>query len=66
MWTIDAQCSRCTHRTTPQHAPATPCGDRAVLVTALQNLTSELNALPLVDGPGDGILIISCKDFAVA
>lgn len=66
MWTIDAQCSRCTHRTTPQHTPATPCGDRAVLVAGLQALTNELNAPPLADGPGDGILIVACKDFAVA
>lgn len=66
MWTIDAPCSRCTHRKTPQHTPATECLDRAALITSLQTLTGELNASPFVDGPGDGIIIVACKDFAVA
>lgn len=66
MWTIDAQCSRCTHRTTPQHTPDVPCLDRAEIVRSLQALTTTINAEPFESSPGDGILIIACKDFAVA
>lgn len=67
MWTTDMQCSRCKHRKSAQNPnPATPCTDRAEIITALQPLTGILNAPPHSDGPGDGILIVACKDFAVA
>lgn len=66
MWTIDAQCSRCKHRKTPQHIPETECLDRAEIIGRLQALAGTLNAEPYIDGPGDGILIVACKDFVVA
>lgn len=66
MWTIDAPCSRCAHRQSATHTPETPCTDRAEIITRLQELTGTLNAAPFVDGPGDGILIVACKDFAAA
>ena len=67
MWTIDLACSRCKHRQSAQNpTPATPCTDRAEIVTSLQVLTNTLNAAPHSDGPGDGILIVACKDLAVA
>jgi hypothetical protein len=67
MWTIDMGCSRCTHRQSPQNpTPATPCADRVEIVRGLQALTTTLNAAPFEDTPGDGILIVACKDFAVA
>lgn len=66
MWTIDAQCSRCVHRQTPQHIPEVACANRAEIINDLSALVGRLNVAPLVDGPGDGLLIVSCSDFAVA
>lgn len=59
MWTIDAQCSRCGKKEA--------CKDRPEIIKALSPLTNRLNTEPeFVDGPGDGILIVACKDFAGA
>lgn len=66
MFTLDAQCSRCAHRQTPQHIPETPCTNRAEIIGTLSDLVGRLNAEPLVDGPGDGMLIVACSDFKVA
>lgn len=58
MWTIDARCSQCGKKDA--------CADRSKLIGALSPLASELNTSePFASGPGDGILIIACKDFAV-
>jgi hypothetical protein len=59
MWTIDAPCSRCCKK--PE------CKDRPEVIKTLTSLTGALNTEePFIDGPGDGVLIVSCKDFAVA
>ena len=58
-WTIDARCSRC--------AKKDDCQDRKALIGTLSPLTNELNTVDrFIEGPGDGVLIISCNDFAVA
>lgn len=58
-WTIDARCSRCFKKP--------DCADRPKLISVLSPLTNTLNTEePHASGPGDGMLIISCNDFAVA
>ena len=58
-WTIDTRCSRCCKKDR--------CPDRKKLLGTLSPVTNELNTVAeYVDGPGDGIVIISCNDFAVA
>jgi hypothetical protein len=59
MWTVDmTRCPAC---------PANPaqggdCADRKKIVQTLSALTHELNTDPaFVDGPGDGIIIVSCR-----
>ena len=59
MWTIDARCSRC--------AKKEACSDRTALIGALSPLANTLNTEPKhVEGPGDGIVVISCNDFVQA
>jgi len=58
-WTIDARCSNCCKKT--------DCLDRPKLIGTLSSLTNELNTSEqYTNGPGDGILIIACTDFAIA
>jgi len=58
-WTIDARCSRCVKKDA--------CKDRPALIGTLSPLTNELNTQEqFTEGPGDGVIIISCNDFAVA
>jgi len=58
-WTIDARCSRCVKKDA--------CKDRLALIGGLSPLTNKLNTeTPFTEGPGDGVLVISCNDFAVA
>lgn len=57
MWTIDSRCSRCGKKK--------DCSDRTALIGALSPLVNQLNTEePYASGPGDGILIIGCNDFA--
>ena len=59
MWTIDSRCSRCWKKG--------GCSDRVALIGALSPLTNTLNTEePHVSGPGDGVLIVACNDFAIA
>ncbi len=59
MWTIDAQCPRCCKKN--------ECLDRPEAIKTLTTLTGKLNgSAKFVDGPGDGIIIFSCRDFEVA
>lgn len=55
MWTVDM--NRC---------PACPdkdgCADRKKIVQTLSALVLEMNTDPThVDGPGDGIIIVACR-----
>ena len=59
MWSTDQRCTMCYKKKS--------CKDREALFKALSPLVNELNtAEPFVSGPGDGIIIISCHDFAIA
>lgn len=56
MWTIDSSCARCGKKAT--------CNDRVKIIQTLSPLANELNTDPaFTDGPGDGIIIMSCRDF---
>ena len=58
-WTIDSRCSRCCKKK--------DCADRLELNTTLSPLTNKLNMEePFASGSGDGIIIVTCHDFAVA
>ena len=58
MWTIDTRCSQCKLKET--------CADRKKIVQTLSPLANQLNTeTEFVDGPGDGILVVACRDFAV-
>lgn len=58
MWTIDTRCSQCKHKP--------DCKDRTAILTTLSPLSNTLNTdAQHVDGTGDGILIVACKDFEV-
>jgi len=58
MWTIDAPCARCSKKPS--------CKDRPEIIKTLSPLSNKLNTEePFTDGPGDGILIVACKDLAV-
>lgn len=57
MWNVDARCSQCSNK------PG--CEDRKVLLPALSELSHKLTTQEMhVDSLGDGIIIVSCKDFA--
>jgi len=59
MWTIDTRCPSCSKKAS--------CADRKELISTLSPLATRLNTEPeFVDGPGDGILVIACKDFSIA
>lgn len=59
MWTIDTRCPSCSKKEL--------CADRKELIGTLSPLTNQLNTkAEFVDGPGDGILVIACKDFSIA
>lgn len=59
MWTVDARCPSCSKKD--------KCADRKALISTLSPLTNQLNTQPeFVDGPGDGVLVVACKDFTVA
>jgi len=59
MWTIDAQCPRCCKKN--------KCKDRPEAIKTMTTLVAKLNGkAEFVNGPGDGIIILSCRDFAVA
>lgn len=56
MWTIDARCSNCGHKTT--------CEDRKTLYAALSPLANTLNTEPqFQESPGDGIIVMVCHTF---
>jgi len=56
MWTVDA--NRC-----PACAKKEECADRKKLITTLPTLSHELNTDPAhVDGPGDGVIILACRE----
>ena len=58
MWTVDARCSQCKHKET--------CADRKKILTTLSPLANELNTdVTYVDGPGDGVLVVACREFAI-
>lgn len=58
-WTIDTRCSRCGKKN--------DCPDRPALIGVLSPLTNKLNTEePHASGPGDGIIILACNDFAAA
>jgi len=58
MWTIDAPCARCSKKD--------KCADRPEIIKTLSPLANKLNIEEkFVAGPGDGILIMACKDLAV-
>lgn len=58
-WTIDARCSRCVKKD--------GCEDRKELIADLSPLANKLNTeTRFTASPGDGVLIVSCSDFAVA
>jgi len=59
MWTVDARCPSCSKKET--------CADRKELISTLSPLTNKLNTVPeFVDGPGDGVLVVACKEFTIA
>ena len=59
MWTLDAPCSRCLDKA--------ECQDRIALITTVQPLVTKLTVEPeFANGPGDGIVIISCRDLRTA
>ena len=59
MWTIDSRCSQCCKKET--------CPDRPEILATLSPLSNKLNTEePHISGPGDGILIMHCTDFATA
>lgn len=56
MWTVDSRCSQCGSKEN--------CEDRKTIIPDLVTISNTLNTTPAnVDGPGDGILIMSCNDF---
>jgi len=58
MWTIDARCSQCAHKS--------ECKDRPEIIRTLTALQGQLNTDDaFTEGPGDGIMIVACKDFAI-
>jgi len=58
MWTIDARCAQCKHKD--------KCADRKKIMQTLSPLANELNTEEqFVDGPGDGILVVACREFAI-
>lgn len=62
-WIVDAQCSRCKHRKSTKES----CLDRPEIVKSQTALINKLNMEePFEDGPGNGRIIVSCDDFAVA
>ena len=59
LFTVDARCSRCYQKA--------DCLVRVEVLTTLSALQNKLNTDPhLAESPGEGILILSCDDFAVA
>lgn len=59
LFTVDARCSRCCKKN--------ECLVRVEALTTLSGLANKLNTDPaLSESPGEGILILSCDDFAVA
>lgn len=58
MWTVDSRCSQCGEKA--------DCKDRKAIVSSLVALSNTLNTTPEnAEGPGDGILIMSCNDFKI-
>jgi hypothetical protein len=58
MWTIDARCSQCGKKN--------DCQDREKILKTLSVLSHELNTEEaFVSGPGDGLLVVACRDFSV-
>jgi hypothetical protein len=58
MWTIDARCAQCAHKP--------DCKDRPEIIKTLTALQGKLNTEEeYTEGPGDGIMIVSCKDFEI-
>ena len=56
MWQADTRCSTCIEKE--------KCADRKEIYSVLSPLINKLNTEPVfVNGPGDGILIISCADY---
>lgn len=55
MWTVDAnKCPSCPDKE--------QCKDRKLIIQTLSELSHKLNRDPAhVDGPGDGIIIVACR-----
>ncbi len=59
LFTVDARCSRCCKKES--------CLVRVEALTTLSALTNKLNTdAALAESPGEGIIIFSCDDYAVA
>lgn len=56
MWTIDCRCSLCRNKP--------DCPDRPAIILGLNDIVNTLNTNPkYVNGKGDGIMVVACRDF---